>query len=349
MKPTRQQIALQLKALDPAIRAVLIYGPDEGLVRERARQIAQQVVSDEKDAFRVARPNRSDIIAAPGKLADEMGALSLTGGRRLVRIDGADERILQAIDEALSDTTGDTLLLVTGAELGPRSKLRRGFESAADRLAIPCYREEGAALEALVRQRAGEKKVRLNDDAVRALADAIAGNRALLDLELEKLATFLGNQELTLDLPQIVALIGGAAELELRDLAAAMTAGDLARLDVLIDRAQSEGQAAISILRVVTNRLRQLHYLRGAMDRGQSFEAAAQKLRPPLFFKDKPALRRDVGRWPLARIAAALKLTLEAERQCKSDVGAAEAISARTCLRLAASVTSRRQPATSNH
>ena len=36
MKLKANQINQQLASLDPAYRLVLIYGPDEGLVRERA-------------------------------------------------------------------------------------------------------------------------------------------------------------------------------------------------------------------------------------------------------------------------------------------------------------------------
>ena len=37
---------------DPKIRAVLVYGPDEGMVGERGRALAKGVCEDLADAFR---------------------------------------------------------------------------------------------------------------------------------------------------------------------------------------------------------------------------------------------------------------------------------------------------------
>ena len=52
LAPSR--IAAFLQRPDPEIRAVLLYGPDEGLVRERAGIVARTICPDLNDPFRVA-------------------------------------------------------------------------------------------------------------------------------------------------------------------------------------------------------------------------------------------------------------------------------------------------------
>ena len=54
MKLAPSRIAAFLQRPDPEIRAVLLYGPDEGLVRERAEILARTVCPDLQDPFRVA-------------------------------------------------------------------------------------------------------------------------------------------------------------------------------------------------------------------------------------------------------------------------------------------------------
>src|SRR3546814_8767518 len=39
---------------DPAVRAVLLYGPDAGLIRERAAALLAQIVADPQDPFSVS-------------------------------------------------------------------------------------------------------------------------------------------------------------------------------------------------------------------------------------------------------------------------------------------------------
>ena len=59
MRLAPARIAAFLQRPDPEIRAVLLYGPDEGLVRERAEAVARSICPDLKDPFRVA-----DLMAA---------------------------------------------------------------------------------------------------------------------------------------------------------------------------------------------------------------------------------------------------------------------------------------------
>ena len=54
MKLTWKQIEPFVKSPDPKARVVLIYGPDDGLMRERAKTIGKTVTEDLDDPFNVA-------------------------------------------------------------------------------------------------------------------------------------------------------------------------------------------------------------------------------------------------------------------------------------------------------
>src|SRR5258708_38788563 len=82
VKLAPSRIAAFLQRPDPEIRAVLLYGPDGGLVRERAGIIGRTVCPDLNDPFRVADLSAATLAADPARLADETAQLSLTGGRR---------------------------------------------------------------------------------------------------------------------------------------------------------------------------------------------------------------------------------------------------------------------------
>ena len=81
----RPQEADALCAAPPAtLRAILIHGADDGRVRELGRRAVTAVVDDVNDPFRVAELTADTIKTDPARLADEMGAQSLIGGRRVV-------------------------------------------------------------------------------------------------------------------------------------------------------------------------------------------------------------------------------------------------------------------------
>ena len=54
MKLTFREIEPFVKKPNPAARVVLIYGPDDGLMRERSKMISQSIVKDLNDPFNVA-------------------------------------------------------------------------------------------------------------------------------------------------------------------------------------------------------------------------------------------------------------------------------------------------------
>ena len=72
-----------------AICAVLIYGPDGGLVRERADRVIAAIVEDPRDPFRVSELRADALRSDPALLLDEAGALSLTGGGQAKRSEEA--------------------------------------------------------------------------------------------------------------------------------------------------------------------------------------------------------------------------------------------------------------------
>lgn len=338
VKADRARTAKALRALEGDIRGVLVFGRDEGLIRERAETLAGQIVDDPADPFRVARVTQTTIKDAPSLIGDEMAAISMLGGRRLVRLDDAADWATEAVRQALAGDTGDALLLALAGDLPPRSKLRTLFEKAKDLLAIPCYPDEGRDLADLVRETLTAEGLGIAPDAQTALIASLGSDRQLSRRELEKLALYKqGDDSRTVSLDDVRACIGNSSAMALTLIAEAVTGGEADRLDALMERAFAAGENPVAIIRTVAQRLQRMHRLRGHMAQGLSADQAAGKLRPPLFYKEKDAFLRHARNWPEARIAQALTRLLDTEAACKSTGMPAATLCARSCLSLAAS------------
>ncbi len=106
MKLKPAQIAAFLKAPTEAAPAALIYGPDEGLVRERSTALAKAVVPDIKDPFLVANLEPAEIREDPARLGDEAAALSMIGGKRVILVAGATDAIGGPVGTFLEEARG---------------------------------------------------------------------------------------------------------------------------------------------------------------------------------------------------------------------------------------------------
>jgi DNA polymerase-3 subunit delta len=319
---------------DPgAARGVLLYGPDAGLVRERAEALVRLAAGSLDDPFRVSDLRREQAAADPGLVAGEMAALSLTGGRRAVRLREATDALAPAIEAALA-IPGDTLLVVEAGELPPRSKLRLLFERSAAAVAIPCYADTGASLRQVITETLAEMGVTVESDALAWLADNLGADRALTRAELAKLALQAGPGG-RVTVGDARAAVGDHAGLGLEDALFAATAGDLAGADRALCLAFEEGAAPVQVVRAALRHMQRLALGLAEGLGALSPREAAQRARPPVFFRHEAAWHRALGAWTEARAEAACERLFAAERACKTTGAPDALIAARAVLDLA--------------
>ncbi len=333
-----------LKSPSPAVRAVLVYGPDAGLVRERVETLVKGAAEDLADPFRVADFTARELIDDPARLADEAASLSLTGGRRAVRLREADDNIAPLFRDFLGDTlAGDTLIVVEAGDLPARSALRKAFESAKTGAALACYRDDARGLGAVIRETLGEFGHQATPDALAYLSAQLGGDRQLSRRELEKLALYKGGESGPIELGDAQACVGDSAALSLDDLAFAVAGGAAAEAERALARSLQEGVHAVGALRAVSRHFQRLHLVAGLIDGGLALDVAVKRLRPPLFWKLAPAFRAQVTAWPLKSLARALGRLLDAESDCKRGGAPEAAICSRTLLEIAVNAPSRRR------
>jgi DNA polymerase III subunit delta len=334
MKVKPRDIQPLLKNIGAHVRAVLVFGRDEGLARERADLISKQIAPDLSDPFQVARPTLADIKEHPSLLLDELSAISMMGGRRLVRLDGAGKESAEAVKLALAGAQGDGLLVITAGDLKPASSLRKTVETAKNALAIACYEDSSRDLMGLVQSVLADAGLTATQDAAAYLVDNLGGDRMVSRGELEKLVLYKGKEGGQVTISDAEACVGDTAALGLNQIAEAVTAGDLKRLEKLLERARTAGENAIAILRTLQNRMMRIHLARGYMDQGMSAGEALGKLRPPVFFAERDRFQLEVSRWHTRKVEQALEILIEAELDCKTTGNPADVICARALLRL---------------
>ncbi len=351
MKITTRDAEAFVKAPDPAVRAILVYGPDTGLVSERVVALVEGAAGDLADPFRVADFAAKELLEDPARLVDEAAARSLTGGRRAVRLREADDNLAPLFREFLApadDSPGDTLasdalIVVEAGDLPARSALRKAFESAKAGAALACYRDDARSLGTVIRETLREFGHEATPDALAHLSVTLGGDRQLSRRELEKLALYKGAESGPIELADAQACVGDSAALSLDDLAYAVAGGAAAEAERALARSLQEGVQPVSALRAVSRHFQRLHLVAGLVDGGLPLDDAVKRLRPSLFWKLAPAFRTQVAAWSLRSLGRALGRLLDAESDCKRG-GAPEAtICARTLLEIGVNAPSRRR------
>jgi len=317
------------------LKAILVYGPDQGLVTERINTLTKSVLDDPSDPFRLVDLTDSAVRSDPAVLADEAAAISMMGGRRVVRVRDATDYTAKAVTSFLEDPKGDALVLVAAGELTPRSALRKLFEGAENAGALACYADTRASLEDLIRRRLKEAGWDVDAAALDYLANHLGADRGVTSSELEKLALYMGSGGGTVTLRDAQASVGDSAASHLDDLVDAAAGGDLSALETALSRARQQDANAVLILNALTRHLHQLHIASGRIAEGSPPDAAVKALRPPVHFSRTNAVRRQLGLWSPARLSRAMELVLEADMACKTASMPDFAVASQTLFRIA--------------
>jgi DNA polymerase-3 subunit delta len=328
---------------DPAIRAVLIFGQDSGMVRERVEILAKTLVDDLQDPFRVADLSAGDLKDDPARLSDEAAAISMMGGRRVVRVRDSSDSLSPIAKDFFAGLPGDALMIFEAGDLPARSSLRKLFESAREGAAIACYRDDQRSLPAVIQAGIREQGHGVSANALAFLAANLGGDRQVTRREIEKLCLYKGLESGTIEIEDAIACIGDTAELTLDDLSFSVAAGQLPMVERTLNRSFQEGSHAVTILRAVARHFQKLQYLSGLMAQGVSLEDAAKRLRPPLFWKTAAQFKSQANAWPqdkLARVTARLLLT---EQACKQTGAPSQLLCSRTLFEISAASPLRRR------
>lgn len=334
MKIPTNDIVAFLKKPPSSIRGVLIYGPDSGLVSEHLRELSLSIVEDIHDPFRVAELPYDRIKEDAALLADELAALSMMGGRRLIRVRDAAVSLPASLEKILLDPIGDSLLIITSGELPPASSLRRLFESAKHLAALPCYKDEAAGIRTVINNRLRQHGFSCDGETLPLLAELLAGDRMVILQEIDKLMLYMGNTNY-IKASDVLACMGEPLEVSLDSMCSDIASGKTAAVQAQIERLYKENTSPITIIRAVSRYFMRLYQVKSMIAAGTPAPQAIQGLKPPLFFKHVPLFSQQVHKWPMEKLIYAIGVLAHLEAQCKKTGQPASLLCSRLMISLA--------------
>jgi DNA polymerase-3 subunit delta len=336
MKLERRQIDDFLKSPSEKIAAVLVFGPDEGLVRERVNALVKAVAGSGDDPFRVAELDADTLRGDPARLMDEAGAISMLGGRRAVRVSGIADGQAKAVEEFLAShrDSRNALVIFEAGELPGRAALRKLFEASPHAGVIACYHDSGADLKSVIQAQLSAAGLTAAPAAMAYLEQSLGGDRGATRSELEKLILYMGAAK-RIELEDAQASVGHSAEVELDDLSFAIAEGDAKGVERQFDLNLAE-TAPIMILRGLARHFLKLHGAVGRLEAGEPLQSAMAALNSPLFWRDRPRLEKQCRRWSTGSLTRALQKIAETEAQAMRHRDLAETLIRRAGLEIAA-------------
>jgi DNA polymerase-3 subunit delta len=319
---------------DPARPIVLLYGPDAGLVRERADALIASAVDDPNDPFSLVKIDGDELAAEPSRLVDEAMTVPLFGGRRAIRVRAGSRSFASGIDTLAEMQPRDCRIVIEAGELRPDSPLRKSCERAKSAVAIACYADTERDLARLIDDELRESNLRIAPDARAALTSLLGGDRQASRNEIRKVALYAhGQREVTLE--DVLAIVTDASGLALDPIVDNAFAGRAAEVETAFAKAMASGIYPGVIIASAQRQAAALHKARLLVDEGRSDSEALDSGFPRLHFSRKALVEAALRSLSTERLARMIAQLADAAFDMRKQATLADVIAQRALLAIA--------------
>ena len=320
---------------DPGRPIILLYGPDAGLVRERADALMASAVDDLNDPFSLVRLDGDELAAEPSRLVDEAMTVPLFGGRRAIRVRAGSRNFAAGVDTLAETSIRDCRIVIEAGELRPESPLRKACERAKNAVAIGCYPDTERDLAKLIDDEMKPSDLRLAQDARATLMGLLGGDRQASRNELRKLALYArGKGEVTLD--DVMAVVSDASDLKLDPIVDAAFAGNAALVESEFAKAMVAGTYPGIIVAAAQRQAAWLHKSSLALSDGTPLSTVLDSGYPRLHFSRKNVVETALRNFTPQRLVGIIEQLGIAALDMRKQTALASAIAQRTLLAIAA-------------
>lgn len=313
----------------PHIYLYLVFGPDFGLVAERARAIVQKAVDDPKDPFQLLRISGDDLAADPLRLADEANTIGLFGGRRAIWIEAQGKAFITAIEPLIAAPPQDCTIIIEAGALKKDAPLRRLCEREKNAAAIECYPDSAKDVAHLIEAEAAAARLTISPEARILLVSLLGQDRLATRAELAKLVLYArGAGEIGIE--HVEAIVSDASSLMLDHAVNDAFHGDFAGLETgarkAFTQAADVNQLLGAALRHALTLWRARLDIEGGMGGGEGHGGGFARAR---------ALDAHLRIWTSARLLRAIEILAEAIGKARLEPKLAEAIALRALWSIA--------------
>jgi DNA polymerase-3 subunit delta len=320
---------------DPGRPIILLYGPDAGLVRERAEALLASAVDDPDDPFSMVRLDGDELSAEPSRLVDEAMTVPLFGGRRAIRVRAGSRNFASGVDTLADLNLKDCRIVIEAGELRAESPLRKACERAKTAVAIGCYPDGERDLAKLIDDELRASNLSIAADARGVLMSLLGGDRQASRNELRKLTLYAhGSREVTLD--DVMAVVADASELKLDPIVDGAFAGKPDLVETEFAKAMIAGTYPGMIIASAQRQAAWLHKSALAIAEGTPLTNLLDSGFPRLHFSRKANVEIALRNFNAARLLAIIEQLATAALEMRKQTTLAAAIAQRALLSIAA-------------
>ena len=292
---------------------ILLYGKNEGLQNEIIEKNFIYSFKGEINKY-----DEVEFIGNYETIYSELLNKSLFNEKKLIIISRVGERVLKYIEELNDKDTKDFILVLKTSNLEKKSKLRTFFEKSKRLIAIPFYEDDTRTLTNIIYDYLNKHNIKLSRESINLLIGRAGGNRENLKNELSKILQYsYTNNEVNLE--TVKKLSNLAENYSVSELADNYLSKNKKNIIRILNENNYSDDDCILILRTILSKSKRLLDILEIYKKNENLDDVISKTKPPIFWKDKEVVKKQVNLWELRDLRTKMYQINEVEILVKSN------------------------------
>ena len=291
----------------------LLYGNNSGLIEETLNNYIKPLSPDNIFTY-----DESEIIKNSENFIEDISNKSFFDKEKLIIIRRATDKIFNITEEIITKKIEDITLILLSGILEKKSKLRTLFEKDNNIVCIPFYEDNQQSLNLLVQNFLKQKKITLSQQNVNLILERCRGDRINLYNELNKIESFLINKK-SANTDDILKLTNLSENISFNELIDNTLAKNQKKTLYILNENNFAPEDSVLILRLFSGRLKRLHKIQSQIKVKNNIEEAISGYRPPVFWKEKDVLKKQIMTWTYEQIENLIYKTNSVELLVKKN------------------------------
>ena len=273
----------------------LVYGENEGLKNE--------VIANLKKKFEgvVENYDETQIINDNEIFYEKVFNQSLFEKRKIIIISRCSERIFNIIENIIEKKIHDIKIILNANILEKKSKLRNLFEKDKELIIIPTYKDTSITLVEIAKKFFNNYKISISQETINLLVSRCNGNRGHLKSELNKIELFVHDKK-NINLEEIYKLTNLAENVSINELVDTSLSKNFQKTAEILNECNYKSEDGILILRTFLQKTKRLLNIYEKKNKDESFDTLINNYVPPIFWKDKPIVKKHLENWTKSKI-----------------------------------------------
>ena len=271
---------------------ILLYGDNEGF----KKQVIKEQYIEKNKSKKVEKYDETEILNNLESFIANLLNKSFFDEEKIIIISRATEKILKFVEVFLSKHIEGVILIITSGSLEKKSKLRNFFEKEKKIICIPFYPDQENTLASIANIYFKKLNISISRESINLIIERCNGDRQNLNNELQKISNYLkGKSKISIE--QINILTNLVENYSISELADNCLAKNTKKTVKILNENNFSNEECIQITRTLLLKSKRVLKLKNDCDNGKNVDEAISEFKPPIFWKDKSIVKKQLMAW----------------------------------------------------